>query len=110
MATTEEEQTLKRSQEICAQVDALIKEALDPKKQLDPLFDELERQAERMRDVLQTKGAPPGTGQACLEATMELISDFVDYEVLTFQATDGAGARKPAPSGTRPGMRRGMRI
>jgi hypothetical protein len=112
MPTSDEEieRTLKQSREISAQIDALAKQALDPAKQIGPLFETFKQHAEQFGEVIQTPGARPGTGERCLGITFELIGDFAEFEGVALEAMDGKQGPKPASSGGARPMRRGMRI
>lgn len=111
MSTPEEiEETIQRTLEIGVQVEELERVALDPSKQLGPLFDTLEQNFAKMGEVLAMENVPAGTGLACLETGMEWIGDFAEIEALALKGMYGGKPKAKPAGGTRPAMRRGMRI
>jgi hypothetical protein len=103
------EQTRQQTIAINAQFEALAQEALDPSKQLAPLVVATNKEIERLGEIVNVEGAPPGTGVDCLIATAEMLGDWAVLEANIIVALDGKGDR-PASAPSRPGPRRGMRI
>jgi hypothetical protein len=104
----EVEETLRQSRELLAKSEALIAEVLDPDKQIGPLLEVAGKEFERMIELVNTPGAPPGTGMDCLATTFELFGDWAEYEVVDRELGDKKPDKPAAPG--RPPMRRGMRI
>ena len=116
MVTDQEiEATRKLSQELDAQVAQLVKQAQDPSKSLAPLFEGVDKEIERLVELTRRKQQPAGLPGECLDAALELISDWTDMEAEAIKGMNDAegGTASGSPSAksgpTRP-QRRGMRI
>lgn len=104
----EVEATRKLSQELAEKSERLAKEALDPGKQLAPLFAAFDKEAERL---VALRGEAAGQLQAsvgCLAAAAEVGADWAMMEVMV--VADEADGKPAAPAGGRAAPRRGMRI
>ena len=109
------EATQKLSQELDAQVAQLVKQAQDSSKSLAPLFEGVEKESARLGELTRRKQPPAGLPGQCLDAALELISDWTDMEVEAIKGMNEAeGGKAPgsqsAKSGPARPQRRGMRI
>ena len=113
MVTDQEiEETIKRSEELDRQWQELLKQALDPSKNLTALFESADKEFARLSQVLDAKNAPAGTAAACFDATVELIGDWGEMEAVAIEGMHEAdgGATSAKPSSANRAPRRGMRI
>jgi hypothetical protein len=113
MPPTDEEieATRKLSQEILEQSERLIAEALDPAKQLGPLFDQLDNQVRELAE-LGSQETSMENAMGCLTAAATVIADWTEMEAMVVDDKDGGanGASKPGGTAARPARRRGMRV
>jgi hypothetical protein len=104
------EQTRKQSLELAAKIEALEREVNDPAKQLKTVFAELDKEAERMGEILKSKSTNKDTPMECLIATVELLGSFADGEVVALEAMGEVPGARKSNAAARPGQRRGVRI
>jgi hypothetical protein len=116
MVTNEEiEATRKKSAELEAEFEELLKEALDPAKSLTPLLARLDEQCERLTEALKKAAgsSPKDPSIDYVAETAELFADWCGLEMAAAEGLESVGANvatpasRPRPAGQRRG---GMRI
>ena len=116
MATEQEiEATQKLSRELDAQVALLVQQAQDSSKSLAPVFEGVDKEIERLVELTRRKEQPVGLTRECLDAALELMSDWTGMETEAIKGMNEAEGRKTpgrqsAQGGPARPPRRGMRI
>jgi septal ring factor EnvC (AmiA/AmiB activator) len=101
------EATRKLSQEIAEKSERLAQEALDPSKQLAPLFAIFDQEAQRL-DGLNKQQTTVENSLACVAAAATVIADWAVMEAMVVE--DATGGKPASPAGERAAPRRGMRV
>src|SRR5206468_1186970 len=95
MATEQEiEATQKLSRELDAQVALLVQQVQDSSKSLAPVFEGVDKEIGRLVELTRRKEQPVGLTRECLDAALELMSDWTGMETEAIKGMNEAEGRK----------------